>query len=100
MDLAARAALAVDHARLYRAATDELAQRKATEEALRISEARFRAVIEQSPLSTQLFDARGNTIAVNAAWEELWGTTMEAIAGYNVLADPELERHGVASYLR
>jgi len=36
------------------------------------SEQRFRALIEQSPLSTQIVDANGRTLQVNPAWERLW----------------------------
>jgi PAS domain S-box-containing protein len=99
MDLARRMALAVDNARLYRAAQDELAQRRRSDEALRISEARFRAMFEQSPLSTQIFRADGVTLRVNRAWEELWGLTLEHLRDYNVLHDPQLEARGIASHL-
>ena len=47
---------------------------------LRQSEERFRTLIEQSPLSTQVFSPDGRTIQVNRAWEELWGVTLETVA--------------------
>ena len=56
-DLARRAALAIDNARLYDAAQREIAERTRSDEALRLSEQRFRAMMEQSPLSTQILAA-------------------------------------------
>ena len=50
------------------------------------SDAWFRALMEQSPLSTQVFSADGRTVKVNRAWEQLWGVTIEHVADYNVLA--------------
>ncbi len=99
-ELARRAAVAIDHARLYQHAQEELAQRRNAEEALRLSEQRFRAIIEQSPLSTQLLAADGQTLQVNAAWEALWGLTLDDISDYNVLKDPQLEAGGIAAPLR
>ena len=99
-ELARRAALAVDNARLYRAAQDELAERRRAEEALRLSEGRFRAVLEQSPLSIQIFGADGVALRVNRAWEQLWGVTLDMIPEYNVLRDPQLEALGIAPLIR
>ena len=99
-DLARHAALAIDNARLYELAQVELAERARVEEALRVSEGRFRALFEQSPLSTQLLAPDGTTLRVNGAWEKLWGFTLEQIRGYNLLADPQLEAQGTAPLLR
>lgn len=55
----------------------------------------FRTVFEQSPVSTQIFRTDGLAIAVNQAWERLWGTTLEAISPYNVLEDQQLVERGV-----
>lgn len=66
----------------------------------RHSEQRFRALVDQSPLSTQVLTPDGWTLAVNRAWEELWGLTLDQIREYNVLHDPQLEERGVAQYLR
>jgi signal transduction histidine kinase len=52
-------------------------------------------MFEQSPFSTVLYDAKGNIIAANAAFTELWGVDISsAPPDYNVLRDPELERQG------
>ncbi len=98
-DLGRLAALAVDNARLYQVTQNELGERRRAEAALRLSEERFRAVMEQSPLSTQIFDGDGATLRVNRAWEELWGIAGEAILGYNVRQDPQLAERGVRPYI-
>jgi len=68
--------------------------------AARASESRFRTLVEQSPVSTQIFAPDGRTLRVNRAWEELWGVTLEGLGGYNILEDPQLEEKGIAPYIR
>jgi PAS domain S-box-containing protein len=54
-----------------------------------------RALFEQSPFSKVLYDTAGRILAVNAAFERLFGLTMESIpADYSVLTDVQLERAG------
>ena len=74
--------------------------RREAEAALRDSETRFRLMIEQSPLSIQIFSPDGRTLRVNRAWEELWGVTLDKIPGYNVLQDPQLIEKGLMPYIR
>lgn len=99
-EVARRAAIAVQNARLYRIAQDELARRRELEAELRLSERRFRAIVEQSPLSTQIFAADGTTRAVNSAWEALWGMQLADLTNYNVLTDPQLQANGIAALLQ
>ena len=99
-EVARRAALAVANARLYRNAQRELERRERAEAELRLSEQRFRAIMEQSPLSTQRLAPDGRTISVNAAFERLWGLTLESLGDYSVLDDPQLEDKGIAPLLR
>ena len=73
--------------------------RREAEAALRDSETRFRLMIEQSPLSIQIFSPEGRTLRVNRAWEELWGVTLDRIPGYNVLRDPQLREKGLMPYI-
>jgi signal transduction histidine kinase len=53
---------------------------------LRVSEQRFRALVEQSPFGIQVQAADGGTVQVNPAWERLWGKT----ASENPRADERL----------
>jgi PAS domain S-box-containing protein len=74
-------------------------ERRRAEEELKVSETRFRMMIEQSPLSTQIFSPDGRTVRVNRAWERLWGVTLDQIPGYNVLQDPQLVEKGIMPYI-
>ena len=78
----------------------DITERRRTESELRLSEARFRAIIEQSPLSIQVLSPDGQTLQVNRAWEELWGVTLQDIAGYNLLEDQQLVAKGLMPYIR
>src|ERR687886_485809 len=78
----------------------DITERKQREEALQLSETRFRAIIEQSPLSIQILSPDGRTLEVNRAWEELWGVTLEDIAGYNLLEDQQLVTKGIMPYVQ
>ncbi len=60
----------------------------------------FRTVFEQSPTSLQVFAPDGSTLAVNAAWECLWGTSRDAIQDYNILADEQLVEKGLMPLIR
>ncbi len=75
------------------------AAERAAEE-LRASERRFRTLVEQSPLSTQIFSPDGRTLRVNRAWEKLWGVTLERLGEYNILNDPQLVEKGIMPYIQ
>lgn len=63
--------------------------------ALRLAQRRFRALVEQSPLSTQVYAPDGTTLLVNRAWETLWGLTLDELGDYNILRDPQLAAQGL-----
>ncbi|MGN6812777.1 MAG: GAF domain-containing protein [Thermomicrobiales bacterium] len=56
---------------------------------------RFRTLFEQSPVSTQVFAPDGTPLLVNRAWERLWNTTLDQIAGYNIRRDTQLAVRGL-----
>ena len=64
------------------------------------SSALFRMVLEQSPLSVQIFDAEGNAVFANAAWERIWESRREDLKGYNILRDPQIEAMGRMGLIR
>jgi len=66
---------------------------------LRTSESRFRALVEQSPLSTQVLSPDGRICQVNAAWEKLWGVTLDQLGDYNLLQDRQLIDKGIMSQI-
>lgn len=72
-----------------------LAEARRADEARRMGESRFRRLVEDSPLSTQLFWPDGRTRQVNRAFERLFGITLDELGDHNILRDPELVRLGV-----
>ncbi len=82
--VASLAATAWRHLRL-------LEERRAIDLACMLSETRFRTMFEQFPLSVQIFDPTGRTLAVNRAWEKLFNMTIGDVQNFNPLHDPQLE---------
>ena len=85
---------------------EDITKRKNAEEALRssqrslaASEERFRQLVQQSPLSVEIFSPDGRIEEVNKAFSDLWGIPdedlPEVLANYNVLEDEEARKHGV-----
>jgi PAS domain S-box-containing protein len=59
------------------------------------------ALFTQSPLSTVIYDPAGRLLAVNPAFERLWGATLQMVpADYCLLTDPQLEQQGALPYVR
>jgi PAS domain S-box-containing protein len=77
-------------------ATDQVKIRQQVED----SEERFRTLIEQSPLSTQILSPDGKTLQVNKAWEQLWGAKIEQLESYNMLKDKQLMKLGIMPYIK
>ncbi len=81
------------------AIVQDITKRKNAERALSQSELRFRSLMEQAPFSIQIFAPDGRTLRVNRAWEQLWGVTLDQIADYNVLRDPQLAAKGISPFI-
>ena len=64
------------------------------------NDALFRLVLEQSPISVQVFDAEGNAVFANAAWERIWESKREDLKGYNLFRDPQIEATGLMEVIR
>ena len=86
-----QAAIALSHARLYAEVQREIAERQQAEEALRESEARYRAVAENALAGIGISDMEENLTFVNPAFAEMLGYTQQDLLGMNLsqLTDPE-----------
>lgn len=98
-DIGRRAGIAIDNAWLYRKAQEEIEERKRAEDEVRLSETRFRALVEQSPLAIQIYAKDGYCLQANRAWEELFDTPRKSLEGYNILDDREAANTGMAPYI-
>jgi PAS domain S-box-containing protein len=75
------ASIALDNARLYTAVQQELAERKRAEEALRKSEERLQAILDNSPAVIYVKDTRYRYLLVNRRYETLTRLPREQITG-------------------
>ncbi|HEY0008939.1 MAG TPA: PAS domain S-box protein [Tepidisphaeraceae bacterium] len=73
----------------------DVTERRAAEEARRMTEFRWQRLVEQSPQSMQIFAPDGVMRQVNGAWERLWGIKMTDLPGYNILRDEQLVKSGM-----
>jgi PAS domain S-box-containing protein len=77
--LAAQAAISLDNARLYADLTQENAERKRAEEALRASEERWRKLFEYSSVGITIKDVDQQIVAANPAFQKMLGYTDEEL---------------------
>ncbi len=82
---AAQAAIAVENARLYAAAQQELADRTRAQAALEASEARHRALIETATDLIYRTDTVGRFLYVNPMTQRVFGFTEAELLGRNFL---------------
>jgi PAS domain S-box-containing protein len=67
----------------------EIAERREIEAALRESEAKFRLLMEESPIGVQVHAPDGTLIHVNKAWRRIWDVGREVVAAdFNLLQNP------------
>jgi PAS domain S-box-containing protein len=83
--IATQAAIAIDNARLYRAAQTEIAERKRTEAALRESDGRFRNMADHVPVMVWVTDPTGACTYLSRQWYEFSGQTEEQALGFGWL---------------
>ena len=71
--LASQAAISLENARLYSDLLQENRERQTAEEAMRVSEARWRSLFENVPVGVALVGARGRYVEVNPAFCTMTG---------------------------
>lgn len=84
-DLAARVAMAIDNARLYRMAQEELVERKRTERALVRSNARFLRLFESNVIGIIVTNLDGSITEANDAFLAMIGYSREDLREGNIL---------------
>ncbi len=75
----------------------DIGERKSAEQALRMSEERLRAIIDNSPAMITVLDRQGRHLLVNARFVEFTGLSEAEVQGKTVdefLADPETAERG------
>ncbi|MEM9008185.1 MAG: PAS domain S-box protein, partial [Cyanobacteria bacterium P01_F01_bin.86] len=79
----------------------ELTELRQRYQSLGRSEARYRQVVENSPISISFLGADGQHVEANAAFERMMGFTVEDSkrVGFNVFTDPALEENGTRPYM-
>ncbi|HUP26978.1 MAG TPA: EAL domain-containing protein [Chloroflexia bacterium] len=79
------ASLALENARLYEAAQEELAERKRAEDALRASETRFKAVFDNAMDAMFVLDSQNVCVDANPAASDLAGYGRADLIGMNIM---------------
>ncbi len=71
---------------------NDITELNRAENALRESEMKFKAVMEQSTLPMLILDMQGTLVDANESWMKMWSADVNvAIGKYNILEDPHLE---------
>jgi len=78
------ASLTLRNARLYDSAQQEIAERRAAQEALRASEERFRRLIESAPDGVALSNQRGQIVLANTQLHRLFGYAPDELVGMKI----------------
>ncbi len=80
----------------------DVTDRRKAEEELHFTEARFRALFAQTPLSIQILSPEGRTVEINRAWEELWAVTglPYDLKDWNILHDRQIEAMGILPHIQ
>jgi PAS domain S-box-containing protein len=82
----------------------DITEKKKAEEALRLSENRFRSLIEQSPFGIIIYRSDGRLIFGNQAAKKLYGLSQEEynylLENYSILKDKQLVAKGFIPYMK
>ncbi len=92
-------ALASKNRTLILTAARNTERSKRIEDDLRLSEARWRRVFEQLPMSMQVFAPDGATRQTNDAFRKLFGPIIPSLEDFNILKDEQLAAAGLRGYI-
>jgi len=96
--------LAVPEDGLIYAVAHDITERRQVEESLRLSEAHFRAMIEQSPMALQICHPDGSLAYANPTTIAIFNIPADwlpdLLGSYNILQDPQLLDQGLLPYLQ
>ncbi len=72
---------------------EDISERIQAQEALAESERRFRALMEQSPVSLEIYRPDGLLLQANPAWERLWGVKApNFVRRFNIMHHPGIKK--------
>lgn len=84
----------------FLAIKEDITKRKEAIEQLHNSEARFKALMKQSPSVIEIYDLEGVQRSVNHAYEELWGfPASHTVNQFNILKSKEVIKTGLINYV-
>jgi len=76
--------IAIENTRLYKAAQQELADRKRAEKEIEQQRNYFQALFDGSPEAVASLDAQNRVVGINPAFEKIFGYTSEDIKGKDI----------------
>jgi PAS domain S-box-containing protein len=79
--LSSQAAISLENARLYADLITENHERHTVEEALRVSDERWRSLVEGAPVAVALMDTQGRYVATNPALQKMIGYSEAELRG-------------------
>ncbi len=72
----------------------DISETKKVQNELKNSRERLSKVLEQSPMSTLIFDTNGNLMYSNEAWNQLWGNIAGRVEKFNVYEEHQHMKYG------
>ncbi len=79
---------------------DQLTSTKQLKTEKEFTERMFASLMQQSPSTIEIYDLDGTQIAVNKAYEKLWGFTAEhTLHKFNILKSAEVKKSGLIHYI-
>jgi PAS domain S-box-containing protein len=81
MDISYRTVLAIENCRLFDSLRAEISERQSAEQALDISQERFRSIFESTTLGIKVLDLDGNILQTNSSFQRMIGYTESELFG-------------------